>query len=307
LLAAAGSVRLSALAVVLSFVACVACADGERAPLVTPSAAATSAASGPSVSIEQPTDDATIPPGNVSVVAKIQGFQVGAAEGRQGHVIFYKAVDFVPTEAGRPAFTAVGTYETATEATHNWTGVPEGKTSFAVQLVNDDNTPLSPPQTDLVVVTVSASASAASTVPSATTNPSGAANPSGTAGREPAGAANIAIRSPRGEADVPSGKVEVSVDVQGFRLVAKAGKQAKQGEGHIIYYLGDDYEVPVAAGAPATSGGRGAFTSASSASTSYTWSSVAAGRQKFAAQLVSNDDTPLDPPQFAEVVVRVRG
>jgi hypothetical protein len=71
--------------------------------------------------------------------------------------MFYLDVDFVPTTPGEPARTAAGTFQTLGQPTATWPDVPEGRHALFVQLVNADETPLSPPVTDRAVVTVSAS------------------------------------------------------------------------------------------------------------------------------------------------------
>lgn len=119
-----------------------------------------------------------------------------------------------------------------------------------------------------------------------------------------AGDATISILEPKAGAQV-SRPVEVIVHVAGFRLVPPDDPDPREGEGHIVYYSGQSYGVPVAPDRPATQGGSGSFTSAPSAETSYRWGQVGPGSWMFAAQLVGADGAPLTPPHVAAVMVTV--
>jgi hypothetical protein len=123
----------------------------------------------------------------------------------------------------------------------------------------------------------------------------------------PAGDAKIAISSPR-EGDTISGnKVEIVTEVTGFDLVDKIGKKAERGEGHIVYYVGSGYQIPVDPSRPGTIGGNGVFTAYTSHKTSYTWENLAPGRQTLSVQLVNNDNKPLAPSISAQVTVTIDG
>jgi hypothetical protein len=137
--------------------------------------------------------------------------------------------------------------------------------------------------------------------PSATSAASGAPQVTGV----PAGDAEIKISSPADGATVKAGKVSIVTEVAGFALVDKVGDKAKQGEGHIIYYLGSGYEIPSDPAYPANIGGQGTFTSYMSAEKTYEWPDVRPGRQTFTVQLVNNDNTPLAPPRSAQVEITV--
>ncbi len=76
------------------------------------------------------------------------------AESGEGHFLFYVGVDFVPTQAGRPAYTTPGTYAVSAQPTYTWPGLTAGKYGVAVQFVNNDDTPFVPPLVDRVTVTV---------------------------------------------------------------------------------------------------------------------------------------------------------
>ena len=64
----------------------------------------------------------------------------------EGHIIYYADVP-IPTTQGQPAFTAPGTYTVSTNTSYLWTSLFAGVHTLGVQLVNNDNTPLSPPVT----------------------------------------------------------------------------------------------------------------------------------------------------------------
>ncbi len=95
--------------------------------------------------------------------------------------------------------------------------------------------------------------------------------------------------------------VKVSVTVTGFNLVNKIGQPNAPGEGHIIYYWA---EPPTFPGQPAYSG-PGTYSTPGTTATSFTWTNATSTYQIYAAQLVNNDDTPLDPPVFAELVSNI--
>jgi hypothetical protein len=96
------------------------------------------------------------------------------------------------------------------------------------------------------------------------------------------------------------GDIIATVKVSNFRLVDKLGQTNVAGEGHIAYFM--DVDVPTDPGKPAVTA---PGTNAQSAATSYTWHNVAAGNHTFAAELVNNDDSPLNPPVIAEMMVIV--
>ena len=62
-----------------------------------------------------------------------------------------------PTEQGKPAVTAAGTYAPTPATSHTWNNVGIGTHTFSVELVNNDHTPLDPPVVAKVVVVVSTS------------------------------------------------------------------------------------------------------------------------------------------------------
>jgi hypothetical protein len=121
----------------------------------------------------------------------------------------------------------------------------------------------------------------------------------------PAGDAQIEITSPAEGATIKVGELNIAVDVSDFDLVDKIGQKAQEGEGHIVYYLGAGYEIPVDPERPANIGGQGAFTSYMSHKPSYDWENAPPGQQTITVQLVNNDHTPLAPPRSDQVTVTI--
>lgn len=71
----------------------------------------------------------------------------------EGHLVYYLDVT-PPLEAGKSALTGEGTCAVSTATTYKWDNLKPGRHIFWVQLVNNDNTPLTPPQAVRVYVTV---------------------------------------------------------------------------------------------------------------------------------------------------------
>lgn len=109
---------------------------------------------------------------------------------------------------------------------------------------------------------------------------------------------------PDGGDPIPSGNVLVALTVRSFSLVDANAGDAKDGEGHVVYYLDVD---PIPTGDDATDVPEGAGRAKASAMTSHTWKKVAAGRHTLGVQLVTNDDAPLDPPATDAIDIVVGG
>ena len=111
----------------------------------------------PSVFIIFPPFDGGILAGNVTILVEVANFTLAPPDGKNmpgtGHLIYYRDV-VPPAMKGIPAFTRPGTYGVSSETTFEWDGVPPGTHTFAVQLVNNDNTPLDPTRVDAIDVTV---------------------------------------------------------------------------------------------------------------------------------------------------------
>lgn len=110
----------------------------------------------PSVFIIAPPFDGGILAGNVTILVEVTNFTLASPGGTNvpgtGHLIFYMDVAPVAIQ-GYPAFTRPGSYTTSSATMHTWQGITPGTHTFAVQLVNSDDTPLDPPMVDAIDVT----------------------------------------------------------------------------------------------------------------------------------------------------------
>ena len=111
----------------------------------------------PQLAISNPADGDTLPPGNILIVADVSSFMISAQdmgvinrEG-EGHLIYYIDED-PPTDAGAPAKT--DTCAVSTDLSHLWKNIPQGLHKFAVQLVNNDDTPLDTPVIAMITLDV---------------------------------------------------------------------------------------------------------------------------------------------------------
>ena len=148
---------LPALAVVLAVWLVVACGGDDEAN--GPAPGVTNGAEQATASITGPEDGATLEAGDIEVAFDVGNFEVvdklgEAAVAGEGHVHFYVDVDPLPTAPGQAAVTAPEKYHAAAATSYTWQGVRPGQHTFGVQLVNNDHTPLEPPVTDEVTVTV---------------------------------------------------------------------------------------------------------------------------------------------------------
>ena len=237
----------------------------------------------PTISISSPQNGATLPAGNVTVTAQVTNFSVVDKQGQanvagQGHVHFYLDVT-PPTDPAKPAIptdpNAVWAHVSGT--TYTFTNVSAGSHTIAVQLVNNDHTPISPIVTDTVTVTVTA----------------------------PAGAASVMIASPQNGATVPAGNVTVNAMTTNFSVVDKQGQASVPGQGHLHFYM-DVNPLPSAAGQPAIPPNANAVW-AHVSGTTYTFTNVTPGQHTFSVQLANNDHTPVIPVASDSVTVTVTG
>ncbi|MBI4301928.1 MAG: DUF4399 domain-containing protein [Chloroflexi bacterium] len=112
----------------------------------------------PSIEITAPKEGSSVSAGDVKVSIKLSNFKFGQVGGPnyqgEGHVHFYLDVDPVPTTSGKPAVSAEGTYHAIAESSYTWPNVKPGTHTLAVQLVNNDHTPLDPAIVTKVTITV---------------------------------------------------------------------------------------------------------------------------------------------------------
>jgi hypothetical protein len=110
----------------------------------------------PAVLILDPPFDGGVAAGTVTVTVRVTDFALvppgGPDTAGAGHLVYYR--DVAPgTVPGERALTAPGTCVASVETAYAWDGVAPGTHTFAVQLVNADDTPLEPPALDAVDVT----------------------------------------------------------------------------------------------------------------------------------------------------------
>jgi hypothetical protein len=107
----------------------------------------------PSINILIPRDDPSAVgisgSGNCPVMVEVSNFKLVDKPGEpnvagEGHIHYFLDVD-PPTEPGKPAVTAAGTYGDTADTVYWWTDIGKGPHTFSVELVNNDHTPLNPP------------------------------------------------------------------------------------------------------------------------------------------------------------------
>ncbi|PPD59204.1 hypothetical protein [Dehalogenimonas etheniformans] len=231
-------------------------------------------------------------PTSITITVDVSGFNL-VPEGQTGqapygHIIYYR--DVVPLiSTGQPALTDPGTYVSTIAKSHTWQNVPTGPHIFYVMLVNSDNTPLSVPAFDNVMVIVEGA-------------PVSIGQPTSAPG------ADLAIITPTfdfdpahpGERPVVNGPdITIGVQVTGFNLV-QAGQTGQAPYGHLVYYLD---------AIPPTTVGQSALTSAgtfvSTTSLTNTWKNISQGPHVFWVQLVNTDNTPLTPAIMVNITLIV--
>jgi hypothetical protein len=108
----------------------------------------------PSLRITSPATDAVISGGKTTIAVEVLNATLGiAARGKSYHLHYYLDAD-VPTAHDRPAIPAAGAWASSTKTTHEWSISGAGIHILAVQLVTNDDRPLSPPVIAAVVVQV---------------------------------------------------------------------------------------------------------------------------------------------------------
>lgn len=115
----------------------------------------------PTVRITSPANGATLRAGDIRIDTDVQNFNVVDKQGQsnvtgEGHVHFYMDVSPVPSAAGQPAIPAApgAVWAHVSDTEYTFANVQPGTHTFAVQLVNNDHTPVVPAVSDMVTVTV---------------------------------------------------------------------------------------------------------------------------------------------------------
>ena len=197
----------------------------------------------------------------------------------EGHLVYYAGVEpsLVPTW---PAFGESG-YHISTSTSMTWTNALPDYSVYAVQVVNNDNTPLNPP----VYALIRTHKQLPNTTPERpmitsfgfTTNPPSSPLPTpGTVTRM---------------------DTVISTEVTGFNIINKYDSPASPGEGHFIYYEVVDPLIT----APNESAFVGGNYSYATHFSKFTWLNEVPGYIAYSVQLVNNDDTPLELPVFAVI------
>ncbi len=227
-----------------------------------------------------PSDDKLM----VVVTLDISGFRVvnkGSPNAPgEGHVIYYYGAQ-PATIPDRAAYTAEGTYYSTSANPFTWLEVTPGYKNFAAQLVNNDDTPLDPPVYAQIRTYIQPGDDDS---PAITAIKVECAPPS-----SPAPTPAIAQPAERFDSIIV-------LEVSGFDMSSKLGQRNSAGEGHIIYYE----NMP-----PRTVPGRPAYppqgTYYATTFVPFMWLNASPDYYSYAAQLVNNDDTPLEHPVFAEL------
>jgi hypothetical protein len=112
----------------------------------------------PRILILDPAAESSQSPGAVTIRTFVERLDLVDAAGQpnsqgEGHIVYY--MDAAPALVqGESALTAAGTCAVSAGTSYTWNNVPPGEHTFWVQLVNNDNTPLQPPQAVRVYVAV---------------------------------------------------------------------------------------------------------------------------------------------------------
>lgn len=146
----------------------------------TPTVTVVPPAGTPTIMITSPQNGATLPAGNVTVTVQVTNFSIVDKQGQasvpgQGHVHFYMDVTPLPSDPTKPAIptNASAIWAHVSGTTYTFTNVTSGMHTFAVQLANNDHTPVIPLTTDSVMVTVTGPPTKSPTLTVTTTTTSG--------------------------------------------------------------------------------------------------------------------------------------
>lgn len=124
----------------------------------------------PSLRILSPSGDVTLVGGKAFVAVEVRNARLGTStDSSKGYHLHYYLDAIVPTEPGRSAIPSVGQYVSTTKTAHEWIVSGVGLHALTVQLVTDDNRPLSPPV--VAAVTVKVPRAPAAPTPSSPSSP----------------------------------------------------------------------------------------------------------------------------------------
>jgi hypothetical protein len=113
--------------------------------------------------------------------------------------------------------------------------------------------------------------------------------------------ATILILDPPANARLAGGEVTIRTFVSNLTLSSAVGQPAVAGEGHILYYM--DVNPPVIRGESALTAPE---TCVATTDKVHVWKNVPPGDHVFWVQLVSNNNTPLEPPAAVRVPINMR-
>ncbi len=113
--------------------------------------------------------------------------------------------------------------------------------------------------------------------------------------------ATILILDPPANARLSGSEVTIRTFVNYVTLVDKIGQPAAPGEGHIVYYM--DVTPPVVKGETGLTDPGTYFATTEKI---HIWTNVPAGDHVFWVQLVSNNNTPLEPPAAVRVPITMK-
>jgi hypothetical protein len=122
------------------------------------SSSGSAAAEKPTIQITSPMEGETLPPGDLTVHVQVSHFELVDKLGEkpvkgQGHIHYFLDTT-PPTTQGEPAIPKGGTFAPSTELSHTFSDVGPGRHVLAVELVQNNHTPLNPAVVESVTVDV---------------------------------------------------------------------------------------------------------------------------------------------------------
>jgi hypothetical protein len=126
--------------------------------IATVSVSITAGAGMPALVIVSPREGEVISGESVTINTELANFSIADKIGQpntanEGHLMFYRDVE-APTIQGPQATTSPGTYQAVAGTSCTWQNLSPGTHSFSVQLANNNNTPLNPPVSAKISISV---------------------------------------------------------------------------------------------------------------------------------------------------------